>query len=377
MASQWVGQWQGQWDGKLIGPIDPNFLTGTSTLYLSAQGSAYGAGLLAGDALFSLSALGNIENGVSVVDAYGSSGIQLGASATLFGTIQATGTAGVQFGASATLIGVLLATGAAQIVISSTGEAYLATNAAGSATVSLSSTGTTTALGALLGSGQVSIDGNAVLRGIGSLSGASAVSILPNGSIFSPLWTSGSTDITLGITGGISGALWTSGQAAIDIDASAMLVGIGSIAGQAWFALNTRYFDLNKYQRAYARHVLETVYALDVVEQIVSIAERHNLSAIDSVDVVRMQTGDKALFILPSRTVTVEKPQRQAKQATPKPIKETRVAYALTGNAPVYASAEQLHAFANQSSEAIVSSYEQEMFFITKTPSRSAHTPKE
>jgi hypothetical protein len=74
--------------------------------------------------------LGYIENGVSVVNAYGTSGIQLGASATLFGTIQATGTAGVQFGASATLIGVLLATGAAQIVISSTGEAYLATNAA-------------------------------------------------------------------------------------------------------------------------------------------------------------------------------------------------------------------------------------------------------
>lgn len=375
MASQWVGQWQGQWDGRLIGPIDPNFLTGTSTLYLSAQGSVYGAGLLAGDALFSLSALGNIENGVSVVDAYGTSGIQLGASATLFGTIQATGTAGVQFGASATLIGVLLATGAAQIVISSTGEAYLATNAAGSATLSLSSTGMTTALGALLGTGQVSIDGTAVLRGIGSLSGASAVSILPNGSIFSPLWTSGSTDITLGVTGGISGALWTYGQADIDLSASAMLTGIGSIAGQAWFALNTRYFDLNKYQRAYARHVLETVYALDVVEQIVSVAEQHNLSAIDSVDVVRVQTGDQTLFILPRRTVTVETPQRQAKQATPKPIKETRVAYALTGNAPVYASAEQLRAFAIQSSEAIVSSYEQEMLFITKTPSRSAHTP--
>lgn len=365
MASQWVGQWQGQWDGRLIGPIDPNFLSGTSTLYLSAQGSVYGAGLLAGDALFSLSAFGNIENGVSVVDAYGTSGIQLGASATLFGTARAYGSAGVQFGASATLIGVLLATGAAQIVLSSTGEAYLATNAAGSAGVSVSSTGTTTAIGALLGSGHVSIDGNAVLRGIGSLSGASAVSILPNGSIFSPLWTSGSTDITLGITGSISGALWTSGQADIDLGASAMLVGIGSIAGQAWFALNTRYFDLNKYQRAYVRHVLETVYALDAVEQVVSVAERYNLSALDSVDIVRAQTWDQTLFVLPRRTVTVETPQRQPKQAAPKPVKETRLAYALTGTAPVYASTEQLRAFANQPSETIVSCHAQEMFFIT------------
>ncbi len=310
MASQWVGQWQGQWDGRLIGPIDPNFISGTSTLYLSAQGSAYGAGLLAGDALFSLSALGNIENGVSVVDAYGTSGIQLGASATLFGTIQATGTAGIQFGASATLVGVLLATGAAQIVISSTGEVYLATNAAGSATLSLSSTGTTTALGALLGSGQVSIDGTAVLRGIGSLSGASAVSILPNGSIFSPLWTSGSTDITLGITGGISGALWTSGQADIDLGASAMLVGIGSIAGQAWFALNTRYFDLNKYQRAYARHVLETVYALDVVEQIVSVASLNNLSVMDAIQSVAAKYSVAPLVVRDERKLRVEKPVR-------------------------------------------------------------------
>ena len=88
-----------------------------------------------------------------------------------------------------------------------------------------------------------------------------------------------------------------------------------------------------------------------------------------------MQTGDQTLFIMPRRTVTVDTPQRQAKQATPKPVKETRVAYALTGNAPVYASAETLHAFALQSSEAIVSSHAQETFFITKTPSRSAHKP--
>lgn len=90
-----------------------------------------------------------------------------------------------------------------------------------------------------------------------------------------------------------------------------------------------------------------------------------------------MQTGDKALFILPSRTVTVEKPQRQAKQATPKPIKETRTAYALTGNAPVYASTEQLRAFASQSSELIVSNHARETLFITKNPSRYSRTPKE
>lgn len=113
--------------------------------------------------------------------------------------------------------------------------------------------------------------------------------------------------------------------------------------------------------------------AFIVVEQIVSVAEQHNLSAIDSVDVVRVQTGDQTLFIMPRRTVTVDTPQRQAKQATPKPVKETRTAYALTGNTSVYARAEQLRAFANQSSESIVSGYEQEMLFINNKPSRSAH----
>ena len=151
---------------------------------------------------------------------------------------------------------------------------------------------------------------------------------------------------------------------------------LDSFDDRSWlFLLEVPYFDLTGKQRIYVRHVLQSVYALDVVEQIVSVAERNNISAIDSVEVIRAQIGDQTLFILPRRTVTAEKPQRQVKQAAPKQSKETRVAYAVTRNESMHASAEQLRFFANHSTESIVSSHAQEMLFITNKSSRTAHNP--
>ncbi len=151
---------------------------------------------------------------------------------------------------------------------------------------------------------------------------------------------------------------------------------LDSFSTDSWmFLLEVPYFDLTGAQRVYVRHVLQSVYALEVVERIVAVAERNNLSAIDSAEVIRARTGDQTLFILPRRKVTADKPQRQAKQTAPKRAKETRAAYAVTGNESMYASAAPLHILANHSAESIVSSHAQETFFITNKPSRSAHNP--
>jgi hypothetical protein len=355
MASQWVGQWQGRWDGRLIGPIDPSFLTGTGSLYLSATGTAYGAGVIVGDSLFALSAAGDIENGSFAVDA--------------------SGTATIQFGASATLIGALLASGAAEIVLSASGDAYLATNAAGSADLLLGASGAATAIGAVLGGGQVTLDGAAALHGVGTLSGSSSVAILPSGDIFSPLWASGASDIILGVSGGINGALWADGQADVEIGSTGMLTAIGRMSGQAWVALNGRHFDLTKYQRLYVRHVLQTTYNAEAVERIVAVAERHNLSAVDAVSVVRAQAGEQTIVVLPRKKVSIEKPLRQVNEPAPKKAKETMAAYSVARNEAVYASAGQFHVFANHSTESVVSGHVQEILSITNKPSRAAHTP--
>ena len=151
---------------------------------------------------------------------------------------------------------------------------------------------------------------------------------------------------------------------------------LDAFSDDAWlFLLEVPYFDLTGAQRVYVRHVLQSVYALEVVERIAAVAERNNLSAIDSAEVIRARTGDQTLFILPRRTVTEEKPQRQVRHAAPKQVKEIRFAYAVTGNESMHASVEQFHIFANHSAESIVSSHAQEMFFITNTPSRSARNP--
>lgn len=83
------------------------------------------------------------------------------------------------------------------------------------------------------------------------------------------------------------------------------------------------------------RHVLETVYALDAVEQIVSAADRYNLSAVDSVDLVRAQTGGQTLFALQRRTVAVEVQKIQIERTV---VNEKRVVYALAGNEARYAN---------------------------------------
>ena len=149
---------------------------------------------------------------------------------------------------------------------------------------------------------------------------------------------------------------------------------LDAFSGESMFLLAGPYFDLTGKQRVYVRHVLQSVYALDVVERIVAVAEIHNLSVVDSVDVIRVQTGDQTLFILPRKTVTIEKPRRQAGPVAPKQAKETRVAYATSSNEAIYASDERLRVFAGfPSVEPIVSSHAQEMLFITKKPSRTAH----
>lgn len=149
-----------------------------------------------------------------------------------------------------------------------------------------------------------------------------------------------------------------------------------SFSTDSWlFLLEVPYFDLTRKHRVHVRHVLQSVYALDVVERIVSVAERNNLSAIDSVEVIRAQTGDQTMVVIPRRTVTADKPQSQVGHGTPNQSKETRFAYAVAANESMRASAEQLRFFANHSTESIVSSHAQEMLFITNKSSRTAHNP--
>jgi hypothetical protein len=151
---------------------------------------------------------------------------------------------------------------------------------------------------------------------------------------------------------------------------------LDSFSTDSWmFLLEVPYFDLTGAQRVYVRHVLQSVYAMEVVERIVAVAERNNLSAIDSVDVIRAQAGDQTLVVMPRRAVTADKPQRQVRQAAPKQLKETRVAYAVTGNESLHASVEQFHVFANHSTESVVSGHMQETLSINNKPSRAAHTP--
>jgi hypothetical protein len=151
---------------------------------------------------------------------------------------------------------------------------------------------------------------------------------------------------------------------------------LDSFDDTSWmFLLEVPYFDLTRKQRVYVRHVLQSVYAPDVVESIVSVAKRNNLSAIDSVEVIHAQTGDQTMVVLPRRTVTADKPQSQVGHGTLNQSKETRFAYAVAANESMHASTEQLRFFANHSTESIVSSHAQEMLFITNKSSRTARHP--
>ena len=141
------------------------------------------------------------------------------------------------------------------------------------------------------------------------------------------------------------------------------------------FLLEVPYFDLTRKQRVHVRHVLQSVYALDVVERIVSVAERNNLSAIDSVEVIRAQTGDSTLVVLPRRKVTTDTPLRAEKSPSSTSAKEARTAYAIHRSAEVNATAQQSAISAAARNEFFVAEYAQENIVVTHKPSRSAHTP--
>ena len=309
MIGNWVGQWQGKWDGRLIGPIDPGLINGTTSLNLFAAGSAYGVAIASGSAYLSLSADGELTNGVIFADASGEAFFSLTPGAALTGAAYAAGSAGIQIDSSAVLLGALLASGAAEIVFDASGAGYLAVNAASSVGISLSQTGTLTALGLLIGTGQVDLSGAATLTGIGSASGASAIEITPSGTIFSPIWAIGNTDVSLGITATLTGALWLNGTSDVSIAADGLLSGIGALSGAAWFALRARHFDLSHHQRVYVASVVESLYVKPIADQIISVATQNNLSVLDAIQVVVSKHGTAQLVIQNIRVSALKQEQ--------------------------------------------------------------------
>lgn len=321
MAGNWTGQWQGKWEGRLIGPIDPSFLSGVASLQLSALGQPYGIGAIQGGSYLQLAATGSIESGV--FPSY------------------VSGAASVAFGASATLVGALLASGSASVVFDASGNVYLAVNAAGSADIGLGTSGDITGNGFATGASLISVSGGAVLSGIGRLSGQSDILITPNGEIFSPLWTGGDAGITVGITGQINGALWMSGQTDVSVQAAGLLNGIGNIAGAAWSILNAKHVDLSRYQRIYVRSIVDSVYATHDADKIVSFAGENNLSVMDSVVALRIDA--KPIQIIVESIKQKRKPveqktvvQTKAKQQR----KENKPAYSFAGVDSVYSTQE-------------------------------------
>ena len=348
MASLWTGQWQGGWEGRLIGPIDPNFITGVASLQLAASGVTTGAGILSGSSFFALSAVGEIENGVSAAYASGTAGFGLGAAATLSGIGSITGTGEVSLNASATLVGALLASGQAQIVFNASGDAYLAVNAGGESTVTLGASASLTALGRVLGTGEVLVSGSASLTAIGHLDGASGITLLSDGRIFSPLWTSGVTGVSVGITGDINGAAWAQGSAAVDLDMQGAITAIGSIAGAASVVLRTRYFDLNRYEKSYVLAALSSVYTSTEVEQIVSIASQNNLCVRDAIETSYVSTSPITAFVQTQRKVG------STSHPMPKPVQQKLKPKSL----PVYVLGTIEQVFTQESAQQIYATVE-------------------
>jgi hypothetical protein len=351
MASLWTGQWQGQWEGRLIGPIDPNFLTGTTGFSVAASGLVRGAGIIAGQAYFALDAAGNIENGNTTIPAYG--------------------TAGFTLSAAGTVIGALLASGSAAIVLDTQGDAYLAINAAGDATLSLGAAGSLHGLGAVLGSGEVALGAQASLTGIGALSGSSDISVLPNGNIFSPLWTSGQTGVSIGIQGDISGAAWATGVSSFDIQAQGLLHGIGAISGAAWFVLRARHRDLTHYQRAYVTSVVESLYVKSVADQTIAVAAQNNLSVLDALQVVTAKHSGTQLVARNERKVSADRP---ARAATPKPEKVVRniPAYSVSVPTGVFCASKAQTAVVFSEFQNIVATSAENTMFIQHKPKRAS-----
>lgn len=263
-------------------------------------------------AYLSLSADGELTNGVIFADASGEAFFSLTPGAALTGAAYAAGSAGIQIDSSAVLLGALLASGAAEIVFDASGAGYLAVNAASSVGISLSQTGTLTALGLLIGTGQVDLSGAATLTGIGSAAGASAIEITPSGTIFSPIWAIGDTDVLLGITATLTGALWLNGTSDVSIAADGLLSGIGALSGAAWFALRARHFDLSHHQRVYVTSVVESIYTQSVADQIISVAAQNNLSVLDAIQAVTAKSGIEMLVVRKEHTTSAPAPVRSS-----------------------------------------------------------------
>lgn len=345
MGGNWAGQWQGKWEGRLIGPIDPNFLSGVASFQLSALGQAFGVGAVQGGAYVQFSAAGDIESGV--FPSY------------------VSGASSITFGASATLVGALLASGSASVVFDASGNGYLAVNAVGAADIDFGTNGAITGKGLATGASSISVSGGAVLSGVGRLSGKSDILITPTGDIFSPLWTSGETGITLGVTGQINGALWVVGESDIALQASGLLNGIGSIAGVAWTILNARHVDLTGYQRAYVRSILEAVYSSTEADQIISTAARNAISVLDAAVALRVNAEPLQVIAAQERkrnapAPVVEKRTQQPKQQE----RKNRPAYAVAALQTVHAQSTDEALFAISETQQLVAATASKPIFI-------------
>ncbi len=352
MASLWSGQCQGQWEGRLIGPIDPNFLNGTTGFSVAASGLVRGAGILSGQAYFALDAAGNIEDGNTTTLAYG--------------------TASLGLSASGTVIGALLASGSASIILDAQGDAYLAANTGGGAALSVMAAGSLRGLGAVLGSGEVALGAQASLTGIGALAGTSGISVLPNGNIFSPLWTSGQTGIALGVTGGINGAAWATGGTSVEIQSQGLLYGVGALAGAAWFVLRARHRDLTHYQRAYVTSVVESLFAQTVADQIVSVASLNNLSVMDAIQSVTAKYSVEPFVVLDERKLRVKNPARTYAPKQEKAPATNRPMYSISDDIRITACATSETEFVVSRVQTLTTSTGSNQIFIQHKPKRSA-----
>lgn len=127
-----------------------------------------------------------------------------------------------------------------------------------------------------------------------------------------------------------------------------------SFSTDSWlFLLEVPYFDLTRKQRVHVRHVLQSVYALDVVERIVSVAEQHNMSAVDAVSVVRAQVTSQPEVFVQRKAVRapVEKAQAAPRVSSPKK-KATR-----TNAAYVFSQQNTAYSF----------THEEEVFVLART----------
>ena len=99
--------------------------------------------------------------------------------------------------------------------------------------------------------------------------------------------------------------------------------------GSWLFLLDVPYFDLSGRQRLYVRTVLESVYSVSEVNQIVSVATQNNLSVLDASTVARISTGPLQVFVRGERKTKPEKQVREpaAKQS---PARKNLPVYAVT-----------------------------------------------